>query len=399
MLKNKKILLGVTGSIAAYKSAHLTRILIKAGAEVRIVMTPSAGDFITPLTLSTLSKNAVLNQYWNKTTGEWTNHVDLALWADIILIAPASANTLAKMAGGICDNLLMATYLSAKSPVLIAPAMDLDMYKHPAVLNNLEKLRSFGHQIIPAENGELASGLLGEGRMAEPENIVSFIESFLKIGNRFEGKKVMVSAGPTYEQIDPVRYIGNNSSGKMGIAIANELKSQGAEVTLVLGPISDNLEIFDMNIVKVISAEEMYIACTQHAKGKDVVIMSAAVADYTPSKKELGKIKKEENSLILELSKTKDILKKLGELKPKNQILVGFALETDNEYDHAVEKLKKKNLDFIVLNSLKDVGAGFKSDTNKITIIDKKLNSTEFTLKTKKEVAKDIINKIIEISS
>jgi phosphopantothenoylcysteine decarboxylase/phosphopantothenate--cysteine ligase len=398
MLKNKKIVLGISASIAAYKSALLTRLLIKEGAEVRVVMTPSALDFITPLTLSTLSKNPVYSQYWDTKSGEWHNHVELAQWADLILIAPASANTLSKMANGICDNLLLATYLSAKGPVAFAPAMDLDMYQHPAVKENISKLLGYGHHLIPAESGELASGLIGEGRMAEPEHIVAFLNKHFQIHTKLKGKKVMISAGPTYEKIDPVRFIGNHSSGKMGIAIANELHCLGAEVTLVLGPCSETNISQGIKIIHVISASEMYEACIAASKNKDVLIMSAAVADYTPKLKSDKKIKKSENDLFIDLEKTTDILKRLGEIKTKKQILVGFALETNNEYDHALEKLHKKNLDFIVLNSLNDTGAGFKGDTNKITIIDKNLQSKHFELKSKLEVAKDIIDKIIEMT-
>jgi phosphopantothenoylcysteine decarboxylase/phosphopantothenate--cysteine ligase len=398
MLKNKKIVLCVSASIAAYKSAILTRLLVKSGAEVKIIMTPSAIDFITPLTLSTLSKNPVYSEYWDTKSGQWHNHVDLAQWADLILIAPASANTLAKMANGICDNLLLATYLSAKSKVAFAPAMDLDMYIHPAVKANISKLTEFGNLLIPAESGELASGLVGEGRMAEPETILNFVENYFSKSQSLKGKKALISAGPTFEKIDPVRYIGNHSSGKMGISIANELKSQGADVTLVLGPSNENNFDSLIKVIRVTSAEDMYNACIKEASTNDIMIMSAAVADYTPKIKSDKKIKKSENEMFIELAKTTDILKKLGEIKTDKQILVGFALETNNEYDNAVDKLNKKNLDFIVLNSLNDKGAGFQGDTNKITIIDKSLKSETFDLKTKKEVAKDIVNKIAELS-
>lgn len=398
MLKNKKIVLGVSASIAAYKSAILTRLLIKSGAEVKVIMTPSAVDFITPLTLSTLSKNPVYSEYWDTKSGQWHNHVDLAQWADLILIAPASANTLAKMANGICDNLLLATYLSAKSKVAFAPAMDLDMYIHPAVKANISKLTAFGNLLIPAESGELASGLVGEGRMAEPETILNFIQNHFSESQSLKGKKALISAGPTFEKIDPVRYIGNHSSGKMGISIANELKSQGADVTLVLGPSNESNIDSLIKVIRVTSAEDMYNACIKEASTNDIMIMSAAVADYTPKVKSDKKIKKSENDMFIELEKTTDILKKLGEIKTNKQILVGFALETNNEYDNAVDKLNKKNLDFIVLNSLNDKGAGFQGDTNKITIIDKSLKSETFELKTKKEVAKDIVKKIIELT-
>lgn len=398
MLKNKKIVLGVSGSIAAYKAAHLTRLLVKSGAEVKIILTPGAADFITPLTLSTLSKNPVYTKYWNTETGEWNNHVDIAMWADVLLIAPASANTLSKMANGICDNLLMATYLSAKSSVIFAPAMDLDMYQHPTVKQNIAKLIQHGNILIPAESGELASGLVGEGRMAEPENILAFLNAHFSENKPLLGKKALVTAGPTYEKIDPVRFIGNHSTGKMGIAIANELHKQGAEVTLILGPGCQTNSVAPVNIIHVETAKEMLQACRTHADKSDILVMSAAVADYTPKVTSDIKIKKSENELFIELSKTEDILKELGSNKKSGQILVGFALETNNEYDHAVEKLNKKNLDFIVLNSLNDVGAGFKTDTNKVTIIDKNQQSQAFPLKPKTEVAKDIVQKIKDIA-
>lgn len=393
-----KIVLGVSASIAAYKSAILTRLLIKSGAEVKIVMTPSARDFVTPLTLSTLSKNPVYSEYWDAKSGEWNSHVGLAQWADLIVIAPASANTIAKIANGICDNLLLATYFSAKSKVAIAPAMDLDMYIHPTVKANISKLTEYGNLIIPAESGELASGLTGEGRMAEPENILAFIQDFFLKSNALKGKKAFVTAGPTQEKIDPVRFISNHSSGKMGIAIANELKSHGAEVTLILGPINENNIDPAIKVIRVTSAQEMYDACLSKSKNSDIMVMSAAVADYTPKSKSDKKIKKADNEMYIALEKTQDILEKLGKTKNKKQILVGFALETNNEYDNAVEKLNKKNLDFIVLNSLNDEGAGFQGDTNKITIIDKNHKSQSFELKTKKEVAKDIVTKIIELA-
>jgi len=397
MLENKKIVLGVSGSIAAYKSALLTRLLVKSGAEVRIIMTQSALDFITPLTLSTLSKNPVYSQYWNKSTGEWNNHVELAAWADLIVIAPASANTLAKMANGICDNLLMATYLSAKFKVAFAPAMDLDMMQHPAVKNNIAKLKAYGNLLIPAETGELASGLIGEGRMAEPENIIAFIENYFSSNQSLLGKKALVSAGPTYESVDPVRFIGNHSSGKMGIAIANELSNQGAKVTLVLGPVHEKNIDASIEIIPVVSANDMFNACILNAPQNDIIVMSAAVADYTPINIADLKLKKHDDELFIELKRTKDILKKLGEIKNDKQVLVGFALETDNEIINATEKLHKKNLDFIVLNSLNDKGAGFQTDTNKITIINSQNQSESFPLKSKVEVAKDIVNKITEL--
>jgi phosphopantothenoylcysteine decarboxylase/phosphopantothenate--cysteine ligase len=397
MLENKKIVLGVSGSIAAYKSASLTRLLVKSGAEVKIVMTDSAKDFITPLTLSTLSKNPVHTQYWNKASGEWANHVEIAAWADLILIAPASANTISKMAHGVCDNLLMAVYLSAKSKVAFAPAMDLDMYRHPSVLKNIAELVNQGHLIIPAESGELASGLVGEGRMAEPENILKFVTDYFAQSKRLFGKKALVTAGPTFENIDPVRFIGNHSSGKMGISIANQLINEGADVTLVLGPSSQKNIESGIKVINVTTAEDMYNACNSNSDNFDIIVMSAAVADYTPKQKADIKIKKNDNEMFIELKKTEDILKKLGENKKAHQVLVGFALETNNEHAHALEKLHKKNLDFIVLNSLNDKGAGFQTDTNKITIIDKQLKTETFDLKSKLEVAKDIVTKIAEL--
>ena len=398
MLKNKKIVLGVCGSIAAYKSAILTRLLIKSGSEVKIILTPDATNFITPLTLATLSKNPVFSEYSNSKTGEWHNHVELANWADVILIAPTTANTIAKMANGICDNLLLATYFSAKCKVIIAPAMDLDMFKHSTVKTNIKRLIDNGNLVIPVEDGELASGLVGEGRMAEPEHILNFIASFFSEPKPLSGYKAMVSAGPTYEKIDPVRYIGNYSSGKMGIAIANTMHYFGADVTLIIGPTHET-EISDgIVIVPVTTANEMHNACLSHAAHSNIMVMSAAVADYTPKQTFDEKLKKSSDELSVELIKTADILKVLGTLKKQGQILVGFALETENEIENAKKKLHSKNLDFIVLNSLNDKGAGFKGDTNKITIIDK-LNKLEtFDLKSKKDVAIDIVTKIIELA-
>lgn len=398
MLKNKKIVLGVCGSIAAYKSAILTRLLIKSGSEVKIILTPDATNFITPLTLATLSKNPVFSEYSNSKTGEWHNHVELANWADVILIAPTTANTIAKMANGICDNLLLATYFSAKCKVIVAPAMDLDMFKHSTVKTNIKRLIDNGNLVIPVEDGELASGLVGEGRMAEPEHILNFIDSFFSEPKPLSGYKAMVSAGPTYEKIDPVRYIGNYSSGKMGIAIANTLRYYGADVTLIIGPTHET-EISDgILIVPVTTANEMHNACLSHATHSNIMVMSAAVADYTPKQTFDEKLKKSSDELSVELIKTADILKVLGTLKKQGQILVGFALETENEIENAKKKLHSKNLDFIVLNSLNDKGAGFKGDTNKITIIDK-LNKLEtFDLKSKKDVAIDIVTKIIELA-
>jgi phosphopantothenoylcysteine decarboxylase / phosphopantothenate---cysteine ligase len=393
MLQNKKILLGVSGSIAAYKSAVLTRLLIKAGAEVKTVMTLAAKDFVTPLSLSTLSKNPVLIDL--SENDSWANHVMLGRWADIMLIAPLSCNTLSKMASGLCDNLLMAVYLSATCPVVVAPAMDEDMWLHGTTKKNLETIHTFGNYIIPVENGELASGLTGEGRMAEPESIVKWLNSFFLQETELKGKKVLITAGPTYEQIDPVRFIGNHSSGKMGISIAEEMQKRGASVTLVLGPSNINVN-GSIKLVKVNSAEEMFNACEKFFPTADIAIMCAAVADYTPVNVAKEKIKKTENDFSVTLTKTKDILKILGGLKTKDQILIGFALETNNEKENALKKLQSKNADMIVLNSLQDAGAGFGTDTNKITIFDKKGKSFPFDIKSKKEVAIDIVNTIIQ---
>lgn len=395
-MKGKKILIGVTASIAAYKVAHLTRLFIKAGAEVKIIMTNDAKAFITPLTLSTLSKNPVYSDFVKNEMGEWTNHVELGLWADIMIIAPASANTLAKMANGICDNLLLATYLSAKCPVLFAPAMDLDMYKHPSTIHNIKQLEAYGNTLIAANHGELASGLVGEGRMAEPEEIFSFTESLLSKKKDLSNKKVLITAGPTYEAIDPVRFIGNHSTGKMGLALAQECFERGAEVIFVCGPNQLNLHQYPFKSVEVKSAQEMYEACIDEFKDSDIAILSAAVADYKPVSVANQKIKKKEESLNIELVKTVDILNSLGKLK-KNQVLVGFALETQNEVEHAFDKLKRKNADLIVLNSLNDKGAGFGHDTNKISILHQDKSIKNFDLKSKKVAAKDIINEIIPL--
>jgi len=394
MLQNKKIVLGVCGSIAAYKAASLVRLLIKAGAEVQVVMTPDATGFITPLTLSTLSKKAVLVEYSNSETGEWNNHVELGLSADFMLIAPVSANTLAKMANGQSDNLLTAVYLSAKCPVYFAPAMDLDMWKHQATQQNIQQLRGYGNIMIPPGSGELASGLYGEGRMAEPEDIVSFLAADIKRKLPLVNQKILVTAGPTHEAIDPVRFIGNHSSGKMGFAIADQFSSMGADVILVTGPTSQVSQQRGIKRVDVISAADMLEACLKYYKDVNACIMSAAVADFTPVNVSAQKIKKQDNELNIELKKTTDILKTLGEQKQKGQILVGFALETNDEEKNAIDKLQRKNLDFIVLNSLNDEGAGFKTDTNKITIIDSELQKMTFELKDKNEVAKDICNKV-----
>lgn len=389
-----KIIVGVTAGIAAYKIPHLVRLLIKQGHQVKVIMSESAEQFVTPLTLATLSKNPVVSSFTTP-NNNWNNHVELALWADAMLIAPATANTLAKMAHGQCDNLLLATYFSAKSPVFIAPAMDLDMYSHPTVNANLEKLQSFGNHIIPATYGELASGLIGQGRMAEPEDIVTFVENKLSISRPLKGKKVLITAGPTYEAIDPVRFIGNFSTGKMGIAIANEAVKQGAEVHLVLGPSAEKNIDQNIHLHRVISADDMYQAAINQFDTADIAILSAAVADYTPKTKAPKKIKKKDTLLTLELVSTIDILATLGKQK-KQQILIGFALETNNEIENAKSKLNRKNLDGIVLNSLKDKGAGFGTDTNKITFITANTEKT-FPLKDKTEVAKDILQEILEI--
>ncbi len=394
-MRGKKILLGITGSIAAYKSALLVRLLVKAGAEVKVVMTKAAIDFITPLTLSTLSKNPVYSEYANQETGEWSNHVELGLWADAFVIAPASANTISKMANGVCDNLLLAVYLSAKCKVFFAPAMDLDMHKHPATQENIARLVSFGNQLISATSGELASGLHGEGRMEEPELIIDALEKYFNADLPLKGKKALVTAGPTFEAIDPVRFIGNRSSGKMGYAIAEELATQGADVLLVSGP--GNLSVINSRITRVDieSAEEMLNACMKDFSEKDIIVMSAAVADYEPADVASEKLKKKNNEMPLPLIPTQDILALMGEKKGKKQFIVGFALETENELENAKGKLQKKNLDLVVLNSLKDEGAGFNHDTNKITIIDKKGSEYNFGLKSKQEVAKDLVNLII----
>jgi len=396
ILKEKKILLGITAGIAAYKTASLVRLFKKLGAEVKVIMTPASKNFITPLTLSTLSKNPVHSTFYSKEDENelWNNHVDLGLWADYMLIAPATANTLSKMANGTCDNLLLATYLSSKCPVYFAPAMDLDMYKHPSSIESLNKLQSFNNILIPATSGELASGLIGEGRMAEPEDIVSFIERDICFKLPLKGKKVLVTAGPTYEAIDPVRFIGNHSSGKMGFAIASAAANLGAEVFLISGPSNQQIKHSLVHRVDVVSAEEMYDASHVYFKNVDIAILSAAVADYKPKNCASQKIKKTDATLELLLSPTKDILASLGAIK-KQQYLVGFALETNNELENAKGKLKRKNLDAIILNSLQDKGAGFAKDTNKITFIDKEFNEKAFKLKSKVAVALDIMNEIV----
>lgn len=402
VLSGKKILLGISGGIAAYKTAFLVRLFIKAGAHVQVVMTPASKDFVTPLTLATLSKNPVYSTFYddvndasNMQEGVWTNHVELALWADYMLIAPATANTLSKMANGTCDNLLLATYLSAKCPVYFAPAMDLDMYKHQSTLDNFKKLESFGNIIIPAEKGELASGLSGEGRLAEPENIVLFIEKDIENKLPLRGKKILVTAGPTYEAIDPVRFIGNHSTGKMGFDIAKAAASKGAQVILVTGPTYLQLDHHLIQVIRVTSAEEMYKACHQYFDKVDVAVAAAAVADYKPKNVALQKIKKTEDTFTIELEKNKDILLSLGQIK-KQQLLIGFALETENEIENAKAKIVKKNLDLIVLNSLNDKGAGFGIPTNKVTFIDKDFTIFENELKSKELVSEDIVNLIVK---
>ncbi len=396
MLTGKKILLCVTGSIAAYKSVILVRLLIKAQAEVKVIMTTAAMDFVSPLTFSTLSKNKVLSNLFDQEM--WTNHVMLGRWAEVMLVAPASCNTISKMANGICDNLLQATYLSAICPVVIAPAMDEDMWRHAATKRNIDLLKEYGHTILPVNNGELASGLTGEGRMGEPEEILKFLEKFLSEKLSLSGKKILITAGPTYEPIDPVRFIGNHSSGKMGICIASEFAARGAEVTLILGPSSETVSV-NVTTIKVTSANEMYNAFFSYFDESDIIVMAAAVADFTPEDIALQKIKKNGNELTLKLKKTPDILSKAGEMKTNKQVLVGFALETENEKTNALKKLHNKNADLIVLNSLNDNGAGFGHDTNKIIIFNKKGEEQLFEKKPKREVATDIVNAIINFKN
>jgi phosphopantothenoylcysteine decarboxylase / phosphopantothenate---cysteine ligase len=395
MMQGKKILLGITGSIAAYKSVFLVRLLIKAGAEVKVIITPAAKDFVSTLTLSTLSRNPVLVDLFDEQS--WSNHVMLGRWADVMVIAPLSCNTLAKMAHGQCDNLLLATYLSATCPVVVAPAMDEDMWHHATTRANLAKLESFGNRVMPVEKGDLASGLYGEGRMAEPEQIVEYLNSNFFLTRRLAGKKAMVTAGPTYEPIDPVRFIGNHSSGKMGLAIAEELHRQGADVTLVMGPSQLPLSANGFSIIRVKTADEMYRVCNDVFGKMDIAVMAAAVADYSPVVQAGEKLKKKDDKLLVELVKTKDILQSLGEKKSAGQVLVGFALETNNGEVYALDKLKKKNADMIVLNTLEDEGAGFGHDTNKITIFGKNGEKFSFGVRTKKEVAADIIDKLIQL--
>ncbi|MFT4017093.1 MAG: bifunctional phosphopantothenoylcysteine decarboxylase/phosphopantothenate--cysteine ligase CoaBC [Agriterribacter sp.] len=395
MLKGKKILLGITGSIAAYKAILVIRGLVKKGADVKVVMTPSAKDFVSPLTISTLSKNEVLIDIFKEDS--WANHVMLGRWADIMLIAPVSCNTIAKMANGLCDNLLLSVYLSATCPVMIAPAMDEDMWLHPATQKNISLLGSYGNIVLPVEKGELASGLVGPGRMAEPDTIITYLEDYFKNRHVLAGKKALVTAGPTYEHIDPVRFIGNHSSGKMGVAIANDLAGRGAEVTLVLGPVNISFNFSSgVKVIRVNSAGEMYDACVNSFEDVNFAVMSAAVADYTPVTVANEKIKKKDENLLLELKKTKDILKSLGEKKREDQVLVGFALETNNEEANARQKMQQKNADMIVLNSLRDKDAGFSKDTNKVTIYFKNGEEKKFDVKSKEAVAKDIVDCIIQ---
>lgn len=392
MIQNKKILIGITGSIAAYKIPFLVRLLVKAGAEVKIIMTAASHSFVAPLTLSTLSKNDVLTGLSDNNT--WANHVMLGRWADLFLIAPLSCNTLAKMANGLCDNLLTAVYLSCACPVIVVPAMDEDMWHHPSIKRNIELIETYGNRVIPVDSGDLASGLKGEGRMAEPDTIIALLNTLFTTEKPLKGKNVLVSAGPTYEAIDPVRFIGNHSSGKMGLFIAKDLVNKGANVTVVLGPSVEKLSN-EFTVVKVNSAEEMYNACVSLFPQMDIAIMSAAVADYTPVSMSPQKIKKSEDVFTIELKRTKDILQQLGAIKKEGQLLVGFALETNNEREFALKKLSDKNADIIILNSLNDAGAGFGTITNKVTIFDKKGNEYQFDTKLKTAVASDIVNTII----
>lgn len=395
MWTGKKVLLGITGSIAAYKALLLVRLLVKKGADVRVICTPAAKDFVTPLSLSTLSKYPVLTELFDENA--WSNHVMLGRWADLFVIAPLSCNTMAKMANGICDNLLLATYLSATCPVLVAPAMDEDMWKHPGTRANLQKIITYGNAVVPVENGELASGLYGDGRMAEPETIIEHIEKIFFLKKDLAGKKALVTAGPTHEAIDPVRFIGNHSSGKMGLALAAELLARGAEVSLILGPGTVNEKIPGIYLEKVETAAEMYKACIDKFPSMDIAVMAAAVADYSPANPSKDKIKKKDDSLTLELIRTKDILRELGKMKTNGQVLVGFALENRNEMEYAKNKLKEKNADMIVLNSLNDDGAGFGFETNKITIFEKNGPPILYEQKPKQQVAKDIVDRIVKM--
>lgn len=395
-LKGKRIVLGITGSIAAYKACVLIRELIKAGAEVQAVMTPSAKEFITPLTISTLTHKPVISEFFDRRDGSWHSHVDIGLWADAMIIAPATASSIAKMANGVADNMLITTYLSMRAPVFVAPAMDVDMFSHTAIQKNIKILRSYGNIIIEPETGELASGLEGKGRMEEPAVIAKSLEAYFKSQNQLKGKRVLITAGPTYEKIDPVRFIGNYSSGKMGYALAEECAERGAEVELVSGPVSINLNRANIHITKVESAAQMYAAAVNVFPKTDIAILCAAVADFTPRETKDVKIKREKGDLAIQLVPTKDIAAELGQMKKESQFIVGFALETNDETNNAINKLKAKKLDFIVLNSLNDTGAGFSVDTNKITIISD-TSKYEYPLKPKREVAKDIIDKICEL--
>ena len=395
-LKGKRIVLGITGSIAAYKACVLIRELIKAGAEVQAVMTPSAKEFITPLTISTLTHKPVISEFFDRRDGSWHSHVDIGLWADAMIIAPATASSIAKMANGVADNMLITTYLSMRAPVFVAPAMDVDMFSHTATQKNIKTLRSYGNIIIEPETGELASGLEGKGRMEEPAVIAKSLEAYFKSQNQLKGKRVLITAGPTYEKIDPVRFIGNYSSGKMGYALAEECAERGAEVELVSGPVSINLNRANIHITKVESAAQMYTAAVNAFPKTDIAILCAAVADFTPRETKDVKIKREKGDMAIQLVPTKDIAAELGRMKKESQFMVGFALETNDETNNAINKLKAKKLDFIVLNSLNDKGAGFSVDTNKITIISD-TSKYEYSLKPKREVAKDIIDKICEL--
>lgn len=395
MLENKKIVLGITGGIAAYKACNLARLLIKKGAEVQVVMTPSAKEFITPLTLSTLTHKPVVSEFFDRRDGSWHSHVDIGLWADAMIVAPATASSIGKMANGIADNMLVTTYLSMKAPVFVAPAMDLDMYAHPSTQQNIQRLVAYGNHIIEPGTGFLASKLEGKGRMEEPEKIVEVVEQYFAKQQRLSGKKVLITAGPTYEKIDPVRFVGNYSSGKMGFALAEACALQGAEVTLVSGPVMLQTKHPAIRRIDVESAQEMYDAATSHFPEADITILSAAVADFTPETTADKKIKRKGDELVLNLRPTQDIAAALGTLKKDNQLLVGFALETDNEVQNAQSKMERKNLDFIVLNSLQDKGAGFRVDTNKITILDRQQGTTAYDVKTKQEVAEDIVEYIV----
>ena len=396
MIKGKKVLLGVTASIAAYKSAFIVRLLKKLGASVRVIQTGASLDFVTPLTLSTLSENKVLTSIIDKETDEWNNHVDLALWADFMIIAPVTAKTMSKMVEGNCDNLLLSTYLSAKCPVYFAPAMDLVMYKHPSTKHNIEKLQEFGNKFIPAVHGKLASGLIGEGRMAEPDEIIEFIINDLNEAKVLYDKTCMVTAGPTHENIDPIRFIGNRSSGKMGMAIAEELAERGADVSLIMGPSSQTTIHPNIKQINVNTADEMFTQVQKYFLNSDISVFSAAVSDYKPKKVFTEKIKKKDENWIIDLEKNKDILSEMGNKKNENQFVVGFSLETENEIENAKQKLQNKNLDLIILNSTKDKGATFSHDTNKISIIDKDFNIENFQLKDKIDVAKDIVDAIVK---